>query len=258
MKYFAVGLMMLMFAPMAGADIVTKAVDYRHGDARLQGYLAYDDALAGPRPGVLVFHDWMGEAEFDRNISRKLAAMGYVAFSADMYGVGIKPKDGKEAAKLAGIYRSDRSLMRARADAALQVLLGNRMVDRSRVAAMGYCFGGGVALELSRSGAPLAGVVSFHGNLDTPNPEDGRNIKGKVLVLHGADDPFVPYEQVTAFQNEMRQAGVDWQFIYYGKAVHAFTNPAAGSDNSKGAAYNAKADRRSWQAMTDFYKEIFR
>lgn len=258
MKYFIFSLMLLLFAPTARADIVSRSVDYRHGDAQLSGYMAYDDSIMKPRPGVLVFHDWMGEAEFDRNISRKLAAMGYVAFSADMYGAGIRPRNGQEAGKLAGIYRSNRTLMRNRADAALQMLLSSEMVDRSKVAAMGYCFGGGVALELARSGAPLTGVVSFHGNLDTPNPADGKNIKGKVLILHGADDPFVPYEQVTAFQQEMRQTGVDWQFVYYGNAVHAFTNPAAGSDNSKGAAYNEKADRRSWRAMKDFFEEIFK
>lgn len=257
MKYLILGLTIFMFTSVASADVVTQFVDYKHGDANLSGYLAYDDSIMDPRPGVLVFHDWMGEGEFNRDVSRKLAGMGYVAFSADIYGVGVRPRDSKEAGELAGIYRSDRSLMRNRADAALMVLLGNKMVDRSRVAAMGYCFGGGVTLELARSGAPLSGVVSFHGNLDTPDPADARNIKAKVLVLHGADDPFVPYEQVTAFQEEMRKARVDWQFVAYGNAVHAFTNPAAGNDNSQGAAYNEKADRRSWQAMKTFFEEIF-
>ena len=257
MKYIALSLLVLLFSSVAAADVVTQFVDYKHGEADLRGYLAYDDSIMEPRPGVLVFHDWMGEGEFDRDVSRKLAKMGYVAFSADIYGMGIRPKNSKEAGELAAIYRNNRSLMRNRADTALQMLLSHKMVDRSRVAAMGYCFGGGVALELARSGAPLAGVVSFHGNLDTPDPADAKNIKASVLVLHGADDPFVPYEQVTAFQKEMRQAGVDWQFVYYGKAVHAFTNPAAGNDNSQGAAYNEKADRRSWQAMKIFFEEIF-
>ena len=148
--------------------------------------------------------------------------------------------------------------MRRRARAGLDVLLKQELTDSARVAAIGYCFGGGAALELARSGAPLAGVVSFHGNLDTPNPADARNIKGKILVCDGGDDPHVPPEQVIAFQKEMRDADVDWQINIYGGAVHAFTNPAAGNDPSSGAAYNAEADRRSWQAMKDFFSEIFK
>jgi dienelactone hydrolase len=257
MKFLAAIFIVLMMVSTVRADVVTKFVDYRDGETDLRGYLAYDRAIQGARPGVLVIHDWMGEGPFDRVVSEKLAKMGYVAFSADIYGTGIRPKDSKEAGAQAGIYRKDRTLMRSRADAALQVLLSSDLVDRARVAAMGYCFGGGVTLELARSGAPLAGAVSFHGNLDTPDPTDARNIKAKVLVMHGADDPNVPEEQVLAFQKEMRDARVDWQFIAYGGAVHAFTNPAAGNDNSRGAAYNEKADRRSWQAMTMFFKEIF-
>ena len=257
MKILTVLITILLFAPGAGAEVVTEFVDYKHGDADLRGYLAYDNSVKGMRPGVLVIHDWMGEGPFDQKVSEKLAKMGYVAFAADIYGVGIRPKDSKEAGAQAGIYRKDRSLMRRRADAGLQVLLAHKLVDQTRVAAMGYCFGGGVTLELARSGAPLAGAVSFHGNLDTPDPTDAKSIKAKVLALHGADDPLVPVEQVLAFQNEMRQAGVDWQFTAYGNAVHAFTNPGAGNDNSLGVAYNEKADRRSWQAMSAFFGEIF-
>jgi dienelactone hydrolase len=187
----------------------------------------------------------------------KLAEAGYVALAIDMYGQGIRPKTPEECGKQAGIYRGDRALMRARARAGLDELLKNPLVDPSRVAAIGYCFGGGVALELARSGAPLAGVVSFHGNLDTPNPDDARQIKGKILVCHGADDPFVTAEQVTAFEKEMRDAKVDWQLIKYGNAVHSFTRPDSGDDPSKGAAYNAAADRRSWAAMLAFFGEIF-
>ena len=257
MKILTALIMVLMFSSVASAEVVTEFVDYTHEDADLRGYLAYDNSVKGTRPGVLVIHDWMGEGPFDRKVSEKLAKMGYVAFAADIYGVGIRPKDSKEAGAQAGIYRKDRTLMRARADAGLQVLLAHKLVDQSRVAAMGYCFGGGVTLELARSGAPLAGAVSFHGNLDTPDPTDAKFIKAKVLSLHGADDPLVPFEQVLAFQNEMRQAGVDWQLTAYGNAVHAFTNPGAGNDNSRGVAYNEKADRRSWQSMTEFFREIF-
>jgi dienelactone hydrolase len=200
----------------------------------------------------------MGPNPYVRKRAEQLARLGYVAFAIDMYGKGVRPKDTNEAAALARIYRADRQLMRARVNAGLEVLKMHRLTDVRRIAAIGYCFGGGTALELARGGAEVAGVVSFHGNLDTPNPADARNIKGKVLVLHGADDPFVSPQQVSAFQEEMRQAKVDWQMIIYGGAVHSFTNPEAGSDPAKGAAYNEKADRRSWEAMKLFFSEIFK
>ena len=256
MRFTVFLILPLVIAASAHGAVVTEVVAYRDGDTVMEGYLAYDDTVKGKRPGVLVIHDWMGEGEFDRDVCRKLAAMGYVAFAADIYGKGIRPQNREEAGAAAGKYRSDRGLMRSRAKAGLDVLKKSRLVERGRLAAMGYCFGGGVTLELARSGAPLAGAVSFHGNLDTPDPADARNIQGKVLVLHGADDPLVPPEQVTAFIGEMRDAGVDWQLIQYGNAVHAFTNPEAGNDNSRGAAYNEKADRRSWQAMKAFFEEV--
>ena len=147
--------------------------------------------------------------------------------------------------------------MRARVAAALATLKAQPGVAPDKVAAIGYCFGGTTVLELARSGANVAGVVSFHGGLDTPAPQDAKNIHAKVLALHGADDPYVPADQVAAFENEMRQGGVDWQLVAYGGAVHGFTNPANGSDNSKGAAYNAVADARSWAAMQQFFGELF-
>ena len=149
------------------------------------------------------------------------------------------------------------SSMRSRAQAGLDVLISQPLVDAKRVAAIGYCFGGGTVLELARSGVDIAGVVSFHGNLDTPRPEDAKNIKAKVLVLHGADDPFVPEKDVSAFQEEMRQAKVDWQMVIYGGAVHSFSNPNSGDDPSTGAAYDARADKRSWEAMRLFFGELF-
>jgi dienelactone hydrolase len=206
----------------------------------------------------LVVHDWGGPGDYSRRRTEQLADAGYVAFAIDMYGQGVRPTTMDEKAKQAGIYRSDRALMRARARAGLDALLANPRVDPKQVAAIGYCFGGGTALELARSGAPLAGVVSFHGNLDTPNSGDAKAIKAKILVCHGADDPYVPAEQVSAFQKEMKDAGVDYQFIAYSGAVHAFTQKEAGNDNSKGVAYNEAADRRSWQAMRDFFAEVLR
>jgi len=241
----------------AYAELHKEVLQYEHGDVALEGYLVYDDAIKGARPGILVVHDWMGLGPYAKMRADQLAELGYAAFAIDMYGKGIRPKDSKEASAQASIYRKDRGLMRSRARAGLDVLMSQPLVDARRIAAIGYCFGGSTVLELARSGADIAGVVSFHGNLDTPRPEDTRNIKAKVLVLHGADDPFVPEKDVAAFQEEMRQAKVDWQMVIYGGAVHSFSNPNSGDDPSTGAAYDEKADKRSWEAMRVFFEELF-
>ncbi len=251
-------MMVLALTQGAEAKIVTKTVDYTHGETILEGYLAFDDAQSGKRPGVVVVHEWNGLGRYVQGRAEQLAKEGYVAFCADIYGKGVRPATTEESAKQAGIYRGDRALMRARAQAALDRLKTESLVDPAKIAAIGYCFGGGAALELARSGADLAGVVSFHGNLDTPHPEDAKQIRGKVLICHGADDPYVSAEQVAAFQKEMREAGVDWQMNSYGGAVHSFTNPDAGSDPSSGAAYDAAAAARSWTAMQAFFEEIFK
>lgn len=250
-------LMAMLVATSAAGAIRTERIEYRHGDAVLEGYLAYDDAATAKRPGVLVVHEWWGLNDYAKRRVEQLARLGYVAFALDMYGRGKVTTDPKVAGQWAGSFRNDRGLMRARAAAGLEVLRGRPQVDQERLAAIGYCFGGTVALELARSGANLKGAVSFHGGLATPNPADARNIKGKVLVLHGADDTFESPAEIAAFQDEMRQAKVDWQMVYYGGAVHSFTNPDADKAGIKGVAYNAAADRRSWQAMRDFFAEIF-
>jgi dienelactone hydrolase len=247
----------VLIPAVAFAEQKTGPIDYKSQDTVLEGYVAVSKGPEGKRPGVLVVPDWMGVGEHYKKIADKLADLGYVAFVADIYGKGVRPKNPQEAAAQANKYKSDRGLMRQRVLAALDELKKNPNVDQNRIAATGYCFGGTVALELARSGAPIRGVVTFHGGLDTPTPQDAKNIKGKVLVLHGADDPYVPPAQVAAFTDEMRKGGVDWQMIIYGDAVHAFTTPAAGTDKSKGVAYNEKADKRSWEAMKSFFKEIF-
>jgi dienelactone hydrolase len=247
----------LLTAGAAHAKVQSQTITYKQGKVELEGYLAWDDATPAKRPGVLVVHDWMGISDHTKKEVDRLAELGYVAFAADIYGKGVRPTDPKAAGEQAGKFKNDRKLLRARARAGLDVLAKNKLVDTSHLAAIGFCFGGTTALELARDGAPLAGVVSFHGGLSTPTPQDAKNIKAKVLVLHGADDPNVPPDEVAAFEKEMRDAGVDWQLVAYGGAVHAFTVPAAGNDNSKGAAYNAKADARSWQAMKDFFAEVF-
>ncbi|MCC6694027.1 MAG: dienelactone hydrolase family protein [Candidatus Hydrogenedentes bacterium] len=246
---------LLAAVPAFGA-IRTEMIEYKDGDTILEGYLAYDDAVSGKRPGVLIVHAWMGLGEQSKDSARRLAEMGYVAFGLDMYGKGVYAANREEASKLAGAIKGDRAKMRQRAIAGLNVLRNHELCDSSHVAAIGYCFGGTTVLEIARSGEPIQGVVSFHGGLDSPTPADAKNIKAKVLVLHGADDPGVPPEQVAAFQQEMRDGGVDWQMIHYGGAVHSFTDPDA---NTPGRAmYHEPSARRSWQAMTQFFDEVLK
>jgi len=244
-------------AVSAQAKIVTQVVEYKQGDTTLEGFLAYEDAVAGKRPGVLIVHQWLGLTDYEKQRAEQIAALGYVAFCADIYGKGVRPKDTTAAGVEATKYKSNRALLRLRVNAGLDELKRNKLVDAGRVAAIGYCFGGTTVLELARSGAAVNGVVSFHGGLDSPAPADGKNIKCKVLVCHGADDPFEKASDLAAFEDEMRQANVDWVLIKYGGAVHSFTQPMAGNDNSKGAAYNERADRRSWTAMKLFFTGIF-
>ena len=257
MRTLALTAILLTFTTPLHAAVQTKVIEYKQGDQVLEGYLAWDDAVTGPRPGVLVVHEWTGLGDYAKMRARKLAALGYIAFAADIYGKGVRPATPQEAGPLAGKYKNNPQLMRQRVRAGLDVLRGEPLCDPKRVAAIGYCFGGTCVLELARSGADVAGVVSFHGGLATSSPADAKNIRGKVLVLHGGDDPHVPPKEVQAFEDEMRAAGVDWQVVIYGGAVHAFTNPASGNDKSRGAAYNAAADRRSWEAMKAFFAEIF-
>lgn len=258
MKKLSLLILLLAGVIQLPAAIQTKTVEYKQGGTTLEGVVVYDDAVKGPRPGVLVVHQWMGITEYEKTRANMLAKLGYVAFCADIYGKGIHPRDTKEAGAEATKYKTDRALLRARVNAGLAELRKSELVDQKRIAAIGYCFGGTTVLELARSGAELNGVVSFHGGLDSPAPADGKNIKCKVLACHGADDPFVPTKDLAAFESEMRDSKVDWQLISYGGAVHSFTQPMAGNDNSKGAAYNESADRRSWEAMKQFLGELFR
>jgi len=261
MRTLAVSLALVALALAAlpaAAAVKSAVVEYKDGEQTCEGFLAWDDAAKGKRPGVVVVHEWMGLGDYAKDRARQLAALGYVAFAADIYGKGIRAKDAREAGELAGRYKGDLSLLRSRARAAFDTLAKDARVDPARIFAIGYCFGGTTALELARSGAPLAGVVSFHGGLSTKDPADAKNVKGRVLVLHGASDPFVPPAEVAAFQKEMNDAKVDWQMVLYAGAVHSFTNPAAGNDPSKGAAYDERADRRSWEAMKAFFAEGLR
>ena len=257
LKYSMVGVAILgcLTSAFARAEVATQKIEYKLGDAVMEGYLAYDKSVAGPRPAVLVVPDWMGLRALFEQEAEKLAGMGYVVFVADVYGKGVRPSTPEEAGKQAGAYKKDRPTFRARLNAALDVLKQQSQTDAKKIAAIGYCFGGTGVLELARSGADISGVVTFHGGLDSPAPADGKNIKCKVLVLHGADDPTMTPEAILAFQKEMRDANVDWRMMYYGGAVHSFTNPEANQAASK---YNEKADKRSWEDMKIFFGEIFK
>jgi dienelactone hydrolase len=247
-----------MTAISAKGEILFKPVEYKQGDTVLEGLSVYDDAVHGKRAAVLVVHQWKGLGDYEKKRAEMLARLGYNVFAIDIYGKGVRPQTLQAAATEAGKYKNNRALLRARVRAGLDVLMNDELTDPKRVAAIGYCFGGTTVLELARSGADIAGVVSFHGGLGSPTPGDARNIKAKVLALHGADDPNVRPSEVSGFEDEMRQGGVDWQLVAYGGAVHSFTDWNAGSDNSKGAAYNERADRRSWEAMKQFFVEVFK
>lgn len=258
MEKFLTLLAVCALVSVASAEIKTETVEYKQGETTLEGFHAYDDLLSGKRPSILVVHQWKGLGDYEKKRAGMLAKMGYNVLAVDIYGKGIRPTSPKEAGALAGKYKTDRALLRERVTAGLETLKKNQFTDPKKIAAIGYCFGGTTVLELARSGADVTGVVSFHGGLSSPTPEDAKNIKAKVLALHGADDPNVPVAEVEAFGKEMHDAKVDWQLVAYGGAVHSFTDWNAGNDNAKGAAYNEKADKRSWEAMQQFFNEIFR
>jgi len=230
-------------------------IEYVHDGVRLVGRLAVDDERPGRRPAVLIAHDAAGLSDHPKDTARRLAELGYVAFALDYYGDG-KPLPPDQVGERFGALSGDVDRIRAIARAGLEVLLASEYADPDRVAAIGYCMGGTVSLELARSGAALGAVVGFHSGLATSRPEDASRIKGKVLVCIGADDPIIPPDQRAAFEDEMRAAGVDWQMHLYGGAVHSFTNPLA--DGSMPAIkYDRRADSRSWQAMLALFAEVF-
>ncbi len=239
-----------------GAPTLGKAVTYKEKETELEGYMAETPIKKRKVPGFIIVHDWMGLSEENKQEAEKLADNGAVALAVDIYGKGVRPKNGEEAGKTAGIYKKDRALLRERIKAGYNLLLANKKVDPKKIVVLGYCFGGMTALDLARTGTDLAGVVSFHGNLDSVDPKEAKNIKAKVLVLHGAIDPYVPAAQVDAFQKEMDEAKVDYQLVKFSGAVHAFTNKNAGTDISKGAAYNATADARSRKMFDSFVAEV--
>lgn len=254
----ALTLAMLAVATGATAAIQTKEIEYRHGETTLQGYLAWDDAARGARPGVLVVHEWWGHNDHARRQAERLAKAGYVGFALDMFGKGKVTTHPADAQGFVQETLAQAGVAEARFAAALEQLKSQVTVDRERVAAIGYCFGGGVVLEMARSGADLDAVASFHGSIGTRTPAQKGKVKAQVLVMTGAADPFVPEEQVMAFEKEMKDAAVRHQVIRYPGAKHGFTNPDAGTYGMEQLRYDADADAKSWDAMLKFFRKALK
>jgi dienelactone hydrolase len=255
-KWLAFLSLLFLAGSPAWAELKTQKVEYKDGDTVLEGYLAYDDSFTGKRPGILVVHEWTGLGHYVESRCDQLAKLGYVAFAADIYGKAEQPTDMKACMAQATKYKTNRPLMRERVNAGLVQLQKNEMVDPAKIAAIGYCFGGTTVLELGRSGAPIAGIVSFHGGLDNPTPADDKNIKAKVLICQGGEDKFT-LGDLPALKKSLSDAKVDYKVVVYPGAVHGFTNPD-NTGKTAGVKYDVNADKNSWAAMMDFFKKIFK
>jgi dienelactone hydrolase len=257
MQFLVVVLVGIFLGTTAEAKVVGRAVAYEQGGVQLEGYLAYDDALTGTRPGVLVVHEWWGLNEYARGRADQLAGLGYVAFAVDMYGKGKVTKHPDTAGAWAKQVNSNVQAWQERALAGLEVLRKQPMTDTQRLAAIGYCFGGATVQQLAYSGADIKGVVSFHGSLVLPAAEPGKQVRAKILICHGAADPMAQPGAVERYILAMEKSALDWQLIIYGGAKHSFTVPDADKAGMAALAYSKSADQRSWAAMQLFFKEIF-
>jgi len=254
--FVILALLALVFGA-ARAEVRTETVQYRDGDVELQGYLVWDDAIKGKRPGVIVVHEWWGLNDYARKRTEMLAKLGYVAFAVDMYGKGKVTEHAKQAGEWAKQINANVDAWQARALLGLDILRRDEHVDPARVAAIGYCFGGATVVQMAYAGADLAGVVSFHGSLPVATQAQAANIKASILVAHGEADGFVPPERITGFKAALEKAGADWEMVTYGGARHGFTNPGAARYGIENVRYDDKADRRSWRVMQQFFDEIF-
>ncbi len=247
-----------LFPSLTCAELLEKTIAYEHQGVVLEGFHVYDDAIQGQRPGVMIVHQWTGLGDHEKERGRRLAKLGYNVFAADVYGKGVRP-EAPEAGKEAGKYKKDRDLYRARLSAGLDVLKNDKRTNAEKLGAIGFCFGGTGVLEMARAGMDLDGVVSFHGGLAAAKGKEAKKgeVAVSVLACSGALDPHVKQDEVIAFTKEMSAADVDWELNVYSGAVHSFTQKSAGDDPSNGSAYNKKADERSWEAMKDFFAEVF-
>jgi len=256
---YLVLLILMCSSISASAEIVGEEIRYKAGNTEMKGYLAYDNSLSNRRAGVLVVHEWWGHNNYARIRARKLAKLGYTALAVDMYGDGKQARHPEDAAAFSARLNNDLPLMQSRFQAAMKVLKDHDTVLNTKIAAIGYCFGGGVVLEMARRGEKLKGVVSFHGSLSTRQPAQKGQVRARVLVLNGEADPFVKAEQITAFKQEMDTAGVNYHFVSYPGAKHAYTNPAATSLGRRfnlPLEYNLDADTKSWKEMESFFRKI--
>jgi dienelactone hydrolase len=259
-KLLALAIFGLAMSSGAHGTVVVKDVTYKDGTTTYKGVLAYDDAMKEKRPGMIVVHEWWGITKHVRDYTKELASKGYTALAVDMFGEGKTADDPKTAGELSGSVMNAPDVMKARFEAGKKFLASQPTVDTKRIGALGFCFGGGVVLNMARMGEDLAGVASFHGSLGTKSPAKEGGVKSKMLVMNGADDPFVKPEAIDAFKKEMDAAKVDYKFINYPGAVHAFTNPEATEKGQKfklPLAYNEKADKESKAEMLKFFSGVF-
>jgi dienelactone hydrolase len=239
------------------ADVKTKDISYEFGGVTFKGHLAWNDAVTGKRPGVLVVHEWWGLNDYARKRAEQLAGLGYVAFACDMYGEGKSTEHPKEAGEFAGAVRKDVQVWRGRAQAALEVLKKQEQVDSSKLAAIGYCFGGSTAMQLAYTGADLKAIATFHAGLVVPTAEEAKAVKAKMLICHGAADKFIPEETAVKFRAALEEGKVDYTMVYFGEAQHSFTVKGIDEKHVDGLAYNAEADQRSWAYMRLLFDEVF-
>lgn len=256
-RHLLATLAMFVTASLAQAEIKTKTVTYDYDGATMKGYLAWDDAVEGKRPGILVVHEWWGQKDYERRRAQELAKLGYVALAVDMYGDGKTTEHPKEAGQMAGSMRKNIKTWMGRAKAALKVLQDNPLVDSKKIAAIGYCFGGSTALQMAFMGADLAAAVSFHGALPIPDDEQVKSIKARILICHGADDSFIPKETIEKVGAALKDSKPGFAIKTYPGAKHSFTVPGSEKRGVAGLAYNPEADRRSWQDMQMLFNEVF-
>ncbi len=256
--WFIVLLILVGIPPLVEAKVQSKVVPYSYGEESFQGFMAWDDSLQGKRPGILVVHEWWGLNDYARSRAEQLAVMGYMAFAVDMYGKGKVTTHAEKAGEWAKQTTSNVDDWLGRAQEGLKLLQADPLVDSTRLAAIGYCFGGATVMQLVYGGAPVKGVVSFHGSL--PLPSDSQTIppSAKVLIAHGAADPFLTSDHIVQFKKALENVDIDWQMIQYGGAQHSFTNPSADQYGLKGATYHKLADQRSWIHMQQFFDELFK
>jgi dienelactone hydrolase len=257
-RHLVAAAVVLALAASAEAEVKTKTVTYKHGDLECRGFLAWDDAVEGKRPGVLVIHEWWGLNDYARGRAEQLAKLGYVAFAADIYGEGKAAEHPKEAGEMATKVRNNIADWRKRAQEALATLKAQPQCDPERVAAIGYCFGGSTALQLAYSGADLKAVATFHAALPTPGEEDAKHVKARLLVCNGGADTFIPEKAIKAFRDTLDSAGVKLDFVSYEGAKHSFTVPDADKHGNPGMKYDRKADEDSWKRMKELFEETLK